>query len=111
MTSQTFHVKSHQYTANLAGSDLNHVCCAMGKEKQRDLLIHSDICVQWTNTRLAHTTFWKSTKPQAFLLNSSNQKCRNTGGEIVLQHDEQLTHLLLQEVCAGRTVMSPADSV
>lgn len=65
MTSQTFHVERHQQAANIADWDLNHVCCAMGKEKQRDLLIHSYITMWWTNTHLACITFWKSTELQA----------------------------------------------
>lgn len=57
MTSQTSHVERRQHAANIADWDLNHVCCAMGREKQRDLLSCSYITMWWTNTHLAGTTF------------------------------------------------------
>lgn len=65
MTYQTFHVERHQHAANIADWDLNHVCCAMGKEKQRDLLSCSYITMRWTNMHLACITIRKSTELQA----------------------------------------------
>lgn len=56
-TSQTSHVERHHHAANITDWDLNHVCCAMGREKQRDLLSHSYITMWWTNTHLACITF------------------------------------------------------
>lgn len=90
MTSQMLHMERHQHTANITDWDLNHDCCAMGKEKQRDLLIHSYIIMWWTNMHLACITFWKALSSR--LLNSQNKKCRNTRAEFVLQNDEQLFH-------------------
>lgn len=77
----------------------------MGKEKQQDSSIHSYTTAWWTNRQLARIAFWNSTKLQAVLCSSQNQKRRNAEGEFVIQNDKQL-------ICGyGKSVMCPAGPI